>query len=151
MEVKIFTGRAEELRPIAEIWREENKALDWDIEVNVGEHLNDLQGLIDSGESDLLVLSGAVPVGYMGLTRFKNPIGTEFFANEHYFYIIPEKRGGMGAVRLIRAAKEWSKSKGCKFLLLNASNIASDLHDNVCKLYEKLGFRHFETTYVSGV
>ena len=151
MEVGVFTGRAEELRPIAEAWRNEHKASDWDIEADIEEHLNDLQSLISSYKSDLLVLMDKVPVGYMGLTVFKNPMGTELFTNEHYFYIIPEKRGGMGAVRLIRAAQNWAKTKGCKFLLLNASNIASNLHDNTCRLYEKLGFRHFETTYIQRV
>ena len=113
-------------------------------------HLADLQDMIDSDGKDLLVY-GDPPVGYMGLSMFKNPLGTEMFANEHYWYIVPEKRRGAGAIRLMIAAQEWAVQKGCEYLLMTASKLASNLHDNVCNLYMKTGFSHFETTYIKRV
>ena len=147
--IEIFTRRAEELRHVAEFWQKES-VKDFGMEIDIEEHLDDLQNMIDSDTADLLVL-GDPPVGYMGLTTFKNPLGTELFANEHYWYIIPEKRRGMGTIRLMRAAQEWVISKGCTHILMTASKLASDLHDNVCKLYEKTGFEHFETTYIKRI
>jgi len=147
--VKISRGKAEDLRWIAEQWRQESVKC-FGIEKNTNEHLADLQDMIDSDNKDVLVV-GDPPFGYMGLTIFKNPLGTELFANEHYWYIVPEKRRGSGGVRLMMAAQEWAVSKGCEYLLMTASKLASDLHDNVCRLYEKAGFSHFETTYIKRV
>lgn len=147
--VKIFDGKAEDLRPIADLWSKE--AGGFGIGVNVDEHLADLQDLIDSPDKDLLVLYNGNPIGYMGIIRFKNPLGKEYFANEHYWYIAPERRGGTGAVKLIQAAQEWALQKGCQYLLMSASRLASPMHDKVCRLYEKLGFEHFETTYIKGI
>ena len=147
--VRIFTGEAEELRHIAEFWEQESVA-DFGIEIDIKEHLNDLQDMINSDNKDLLVV-GDPPYGYMGISTFINPLGTELMANEHYWYIIPKRRRGMGAIRLMRAAQEWAITKGCSHLLMTASKLASDLHDNVCKLYEKTGFSHFETTYIKRI
>ena len=132
---------------MAECWEKECKDLGF--EVSVDRHLQDLQKLIDSNDSDLIVL-GDPPVGYLGIIRFINPLGTEMFANEHYWYIVPDKRG-IGAIRLMKAAQEWAVNKGCKYLLMTASKLASDMHDKVCRIYEKTGFEHFETTYIKRV
>jgi len=146
--VKIYTGEAEDLRHIAEAWQNEHN--EYGFEMLIDKHLEDLQDMIDSDGKDLLVL-GNPPAGYMGLTTFINPLGTELFANEHYWYIVPEKRSGIGALRLLRAAQYWAVSKGCKCLLMTASKLASDMHDSVCRLYEKTGFEHFETTYIKRI
>lgn len=146
--IKIYTGRAEDLRHIAEHWQGEHN--DFGFEMSMDEHLADLQDMIDSEGKDLLVL-GEPSIGYMGLTTFKNPLGTELFANEHYWYIVPEKRRGAGALKLIRAAQKWAIQKGCDYLLMTASKLASDLHDNVCRLYSITGFSHFETTYIKRI
>ena len=146
--VEIYTGKAEGLRHIAEHWEKEYN--DFGFEMTMAEHLADLQDMIDSDNKDVLVL-GDPPVGYIGMTTFKNPMGDGLFANEHYWYIIPKRRSGGGALRLMRAAQEWAVNKGCDYLLMTASKLASGLHDNVCKLYIKTGFEHFETTYIKRV
>ena len=147
--VRVFTGTADSLRHIAEFWQEES-VKDFGMTIDIEEHLDDLQEMIDADNKDLLVI-GDPPYGYMGIGTFKNPLGTELMANEHYWYIIPEKRRGMGAIRLMKAAQEWAISKGCSHLLMTASKLASGLHDNVCKLYERTGFSHFETTYIKRI
>ena len=89
-------------------------------------------------------------VGVMGIVIFKSPIGTEMMATEHFLYVLGRHRG-LGSIKLIRYAKKWAKEKGCSHIIFNASKMASDLHDNVCKLYERLGMKHFETVYIQDI
>jgi len=151
MIVKKFQGDVSVLRPIAVAWSKEANCdamgLDFDMEA----HLKDLQELVDNPDSELFVLEDEnSPVGYIGITKFKSPLGKQFIANEHYYYVLPEKRG-VSSVSLLRAVEQWAKLKGCSHILMNASYLASDLHDKVCRLYESLGMKKFESTYIKEV
>lgn len=150
MQILRFTGDTSALKVVAESWRRECNGNAMGIDLDMDVHLADLQRLADSPDSDLFVLYDGEPVGYMGLTVFQSPIGNQRIANEHYWYIIPSKRG-ISALRFLKAAQEWAKEKGCSHLLMNASCLASDLHDGVCKLYEHKGMKRFETTYIMGL
>ena len=152
MVAQLFQDNVEVLRPIAEAWEQEMRANAFGIIANdMNKYLAGLDELSHSNDADLLVLyDDSVPVGYIGLQYFDSPLGKQRMANEHFFYVIPEKRG-MASMRLMRLAKQVAKAKGCSHIIFNASNLASDLHDKVCKLYERIGMKKFETSFISEV
>ena len=148
MIVERYTGNVSLLLPVIRRWREEaNK--DFGFEMDELVHLQDLQSLID-GDGELFVLRDKEIVGYMGLTIFRSPLGRERIANEHFWYVIPEARG-TSSIRLIKEAHKWAREKDCQYLMMTASEMASDMHDTVCKIYERLGMRRFETTFIRKV
>ncbi len=152
MDVKLFTGDIETLRPVVEAWQDIVIDNEFGIIANdVDKFLIGLGELASNSDSDLLVLcDGGDPIGYIGLNYFMSPLGDQRMANEHFFFVIPEKRG-LGSMRLLKAAKALAKEKGCTHFIMNASNLASDLHDKVCDFYERLGMEKFETSYISEV
>lgn len=138
----------EKLRPIAEAWQEECKADEFGILADVDKYLAELQSMVVNANADLLVLYDEhQPIGYIGLQYFDSPLGNQKMANEHFFYVIPESRG-MASMRLMKMAKQCAKAKGCSHIIFNASNLASSLHDRVCRLYERSGMKKFETAFI---
>lgn len=152
MEIKLFNDDIETLRPIAESWQNEMRANDFGIIADdMNKYLLELGVMASSLNANLIVLyDEETPVGYLGLRYFSSPLGNQIMAEEHYFYVIPEKRG-LASMRLIKNAKFIAKMKGCSHIILNASNLASDMHDKVCNFYEKSGMKKFETSYISEV
>jgi len=148
VQVKRFIGSVCLLKEIIDSWIAGCNAESMGIRLDEEVYLNDLQRLVNDSDSDLLVLEkDSKIIGFMGLMIFDSPLGRQKIANEHYFYIMPEYRGISG-VRMIKAAEDWAKDKGCSHLVMNASYLASDMCDKVCKLYERLGLRHFEHAYI---
>lgn len=151
MEIKLFNDDIETLRPIAESWLNEVRAEEFGIDIDVNKHLLELGIMATKDDADLIVLyDEEVSVGYIGLRYFESPLGNQRIAEEHFFFVIPEKRG-LASMRLIKNAKFIAKMKGCSHIILNASNLASDMHDKVCSFYEKSGMKKFETSYISEV
>lgn len=137
------------LQPLAVQWVHEADR-SFDINFDVGIALRNLQKMIDKENSDVIGLYSdrETIIGYIGIDCFPNPVGEGLCANEHLWYVHPDYRGTMGSLRLIGSALEWAKEHGCTHFILNASELASKLHDRVCVMYEKLGFRRFETSYI---
>lgn len=136
------------LAPLAQKWLAEGDG-SFGIDMDVQTHLGDMQRLADGEDSGVLALLDGedVIVGYMGIFRFANPIGRGFVANEHMLFVHPDHRG-VGGIKLVRAAESWSQQHQCTHLILNASYLASSLCDRVCTLYERLGYRKFEQTFI---
>lgn len=139
----------ERLKPLALEWQESCNAKEMGIELIPETHYLDLAGLIDKDDAELFLLvnDDDSVVGYMGMRIFDSPLGNQTIANEHLWYVSKEHRT-LGTVRILNAAKRWAKEKGCTHLILNASNLASDMHDKVCRFYERIGFKKFETSYI---
>lgn len=139
------------LQPLMVMWSHEaNKSFGIDIDVNIS--MQTLQKMVDNEGSDVIGLfNDKGIIGYIGIMSFANPIGKGKYANEHLWYVHPDHRGSMGSLRLIGGALEWAKEHGCTQFILNASELASSMHDRVCALYEKLGLRRFETSYIIGI
>jgi len=141
----------ERLRPIAEDWANTASDNEFGVDVDADSHLSDLRGLICGSTSGLIVLlKENQPVGYIGLKVMQNPIGHQLIANEHYWYVLPEYRG-MGSMKMLKAAMLWAKLHNCSHIILNASRLASEMHDKVCLLYDKLGMKLFETSYIKEI
>lgn len=153
MKVIICKGNIEQLRPLAEQWFSECNASAFGLKAEIDRHLSDMYRLaVYTAGAELLLLINDKEeiVGYMGLITFKSPISDQLIANEKNYYVRPESRGN-GGLRLLIEARKWAKMKGCSHLIMNASNLASDMHDKVCELYRKMGMRKFETSYISEV
>lgn len=138
------------LLPLINSWKNES---DKTFNIDMDEHLyiNHLSKMINGNNSTILgLMKNDKLVGYIGIVLFDNPIGKGLMASEHFWYTLPKNRG-IGAIRLLEAAIEWSKSKGCTHFIGNASRLASDLHDKVCAIYKKYGMSHYETSFICEV
>ena len=139
----------ERLKPVAFQWKESCNGEDFGIELVPEKHFSDLAGLIERDDADLfLLVNEDEVVGYMGVTAFSSPLGNQKVGQEHYWFVSGENRG-RGSMLLIRAAKDWAKEKGCTHFIMTASNLASNLHDKVCRFYERIGFKKFETSFIT--
>ena len=153
MKVVICKDNIEQLRPLAEKWLAECNASAFGLKAEVNKHLDNMWNFtVGMPDCDLLLLINDKEqvVGYMGLIIFISPLSDQKIANEHCYYVRPESRGA-GGLRLLIEARKWAKSNGCSHLIMNASNLASDMHDKVCKLYQKMNMRKFETSYIAEV
>jgi len=132
----------------------------WEIEANVPyfalvlnakEMLKEFKMMVIRPDADVfLLINRQEIVGVLGMMIFKNPVGKENIANEHFWYVLPKHRG-FGSIRLINEAKKWAREKGCSHIIFNASKMASDSHDRICNLYERLGMKLFETVYIQDI
>jgi len=137
----------EEIKPLIQRWHKETNGKDFDLDICLEDAYADFQALINRKDCNLFVLVKDRPVGFIGVVSFKSPIGRYKMANEHYFYVLPENRG-IGSIRLIKAVFDWAKEQRCSHVLMNASMLASNLHDQVCEIYECMGMKKFETTHI---
>ncbi len=149
MKIEHFTGDVTELIDVVKAWHEECESERFGISISIPDVLQDLKILKKEENCILLVLRNneESPVGYMGVRLFKSPLGPDLIANEHYWYVMRSNRG-VGAVRMLAAARKWAISRGATHFMANASNLASNLHDSVCEIYEGIGMTKFETTYL---
>jgi hypothetical protein len=91
-------------------------------------------------------MDGNAVRGFMGLSYQLNHVGPGLIANECLFYVAQSARSG--GIKLIRAAQKLATGKGCNFFFLNASRIAGD-GDRSGALYSRMGFRHFDSSYMA--
>jgi len=148
MKTEIFKGDIKLLVPIAIEWQKKASGNDFGITMDMPYHLADLQALISNDDTDLLALySGDKIIGYMGIMLYRSPLGEQLLANERYYYVLPEYRG-FGSLRLIKAAMDWAKTKGCTHIQFSVNKMASSMYDKTCKLYEKLGMKPFEMSFI---
>lgn len=147
-EVNIYTGDVNGLRSLIDAWAEEAQGDQFGIVLDPDYVLADLANIVINPDALLLVLCDETnPVGLMGLRFFTSPTGPQLIAQEHYWFVRPESRG-IQSIRLLKAAIRIAASFGCSHLEVSASRMASNSHDPVCKLYERMGGKHFETTYM---
>jgi len=141
-------GDLASLESIAKRWIEEADFEKFGLDVAISKGLSDLGELIAGSNSDLFILTkDEMCVGFAGIRNFVSPLGNNLIAEEHYLYVLPEHRGRGGLI-LLRAANKWARDNMCTHLILNASNLASDMHDKTCKLYECVGMSKFETSFI---
>ena len=140
------------LIPVILEWKRTCNGKAMNINLDVETYCADLMNLIIKDDSELFILEddNDKPIGYMGVECFNNPIGEGKMANEHYWFI-SEKSSGRGAMLLMAAVKLWARHKNCRHLLMSASTLASDMHDKVCKFYERIGMIKFETTFIQEI
>lgn len=139
-----------ELYPIAQAWLEESKGGEFEIDCDIPLFLNDCLEMIKSEYSEIFIaLKNGKIIGMMGVQIFRIPFSRKLAANEHYWYFLKEHRG-VSSIRLLKYVMQLAKDKGCTHFMATASCLSSDLHDQVCAIYEELGMKKFETTYIIG-
>jgi len=147
----ITLASAESVRPLLTYWQRETNGDGLGVEIDPDYVLRDVARMVADPDAVVLgLVRDKLIVGFMGVESFPSPTGPQRLANEHYLYVAPKYRG-MGAVRLIKSGLRLAAERSCDHLLLNASHLASKQHDSVCKLYERLGAKPFETTYIMEV
>ena len=65
-------------------------------------------------------------------------------ATELFWWVDKEARGNGAGKRLLNGLESWAQDKGAERLTM----ITMDSLENVGKLYERAGYRKFETSYV---
>jgi hypothetical protein len=132
-------------------WEETQQGKDFNIKAESDACLQELYRLCVGEKTDLLVLEDdGVPKGFIGMVQLESPISDQTFANEHLWFVMEEARG-RESLKLLKAAEAWASAKGCSHLMLTASNLASDMHDRICRMYVRRGMDKFETTYIKEV
>lgn len=67
-------------------------------------------------------------------------------AQELFWWVRPEKRGGPIGVRLLRALEQWARSRGCKTLSMICLPALSESPAE--RMYQRLGYRASERSYI---
>jgi len=148
MNIELYTGNAEILRTLFVSRKLETQEGKFGLEIDDDKYVSDIQKFLDDTETDMLVLfRDTTPIGYFGIEYFISPLSHQKLANDQSWYVMKEHRG-IGSIRLYKMAEIIAKEKGCSHLIMNASMMASEMHDQVCKLYEKLDMSKFETSYI---
>lgn len=149
--IQIFDGDISKLTQVAESWASECNGEEMGIDIDIEVFLEKLADFALGPDSELFVIENdGIVFGILGMEIFDSPTGKQRVANEHYWYVIPEHRG-VSSIRLLRHGMKWAKDKNCSHIMLNASRLASNLHDEVCHLYECMGFKGFETVYIKNI
>ncbi len=131
-------------------WQDEYNGDAFGIVSDVFVFAGSLKKLIDDEDCVLLaLLDDDKVVGIFGIVVFSSPLNDNKMANEHFWYVIPKYRGR--GIKLIHAAFDWAKQHKCSHIILNASCLAGNLHDKVCSIYERLGMKKFETSYIKEI
>jgi hypothetical protein len=141
----------ERIKKVGLEWKETCKAGCFKLAVSEHKFFSGLEDMIYDDDADVFMLiDNDKVVGFMGMEWFSSPLGDQRIANEHYWYILKECRGS-GAMLMVSAARTWAKEKRCSHLVMNASTLASELHDKVCGIYERIGLKKFETSYIQEI
>jgi len=74
--------------------------------------------------------------------------GADLEANDLAMYLLPEKRRGTSAARLVNAYKVWAKGLGAKDIKIGVSTGIQQERTGL--FYERMGFRRFASNHVLG-
>lgn len=148
----IKATHVEQIRHVVLEWKETCNADRFGLSMDIETYLGNLGALILKYDAELflLVRDNDEVVGYIGIESFNSPLDDQKVATEHHWYIM-EKYRGSSAMRMLAAVKDWAKERGCKHLIMNASTLASNLHDKVCGFYESVGMVKFETSFITEI
>lgn len=142
----------DEFKHVAVEWKATCNASRFGLEIDDTWFLTRLTDAINRHGSEVFLLKtdeGKV-VGYINIDLFDSPLGHQRCVVERNWYVMETYRG-RGSIRLLTAAKDWAKEQGCTHLIMNASTLASDLHDKVCEFYKRMDFKLFSTSYIQEI
>ena len=140
------------LEPLVDSWLGEVNNDKFGLVIDKDKAIDDLRSMVFSPDADLfLLVVGDDIVGFSGVIVYENRLTDNKIANEHYWYVSPGYRKGKNPIRLIRAVEKWAKDHECSHIIMNASNLASDKHDRIVRIYERLGYSLFETSLMKEV
>lgn len=147
MEIKVFEGDIERLRPLIESWKNESRADIFGMAIEPDTLLNHVRVMAESNQLLTMESRDGKVLGAMGTVVVPNVINRDSVLNEHIWYVMPEHRSRY-SFEMVRCAEDIGRKAGCKHFLMTASRMISPLHDRLCRIYNRLGFSHFETTFI---
>ena len=86
--------------------------------------------------------------GTIGGLKFNEPNSGVLMANELFWIVSPDHRGGCG-ILLLNRLETWAKETGCKWLWMNY--LIDSMPDKVQSIYERKGFTIAETHWVKEI
>lgn len=134
----------EELRPLAEKWFEMHNGDEFGLDVDLETIFNDLREWQRNEGTILVARHEGEPVGLFAVFVVPSFLGNQKIALEKYWF----SRARVAGPRLYIEAVKWAQENGCSHLITNASNLASEMHDKVCRFLESTGAKMFETSYI---
>lgn len=105
------------------------------------------KSLIQSPQGLVLVAGDPIYgffVGYVCHMWF----GMDLEANDLVLYLLPEKRLGSCAARMVSTYKEWAKGLGAKDIKIGVSTGIQQERTEL--FFERMGFRHFASNHALG-
>lgn len=141
-----YLNNIEPIVPLMKEWEKIAAGNDCNYEVSFETVYEDLRATLQAIEGTILASSrDGEYTGFMVLLKMPSILGKQSIGVEKYWY---GKRDG---VALFKEAEKWCRENGCSHLVMCASRLASELHDKVCRFYEKMGMRLYESTYIMEV
>ena len=102
---------------------------------------------LSSGVGQILGLwQDGTLIGAIGGLLARDPNTGQLMAQELFWFVAPEVRTGMGAIRLYKAFERWARTQGALRLVMTA--LAGSYAERLGAVYRTLGFRLLETNYV---
>lgn len=150
MKIEYWTD-IENLRPLVEHWYREQNGESFGVEMSIDAFITDVKTWLSKVAGTIIVaLENDEPVGFIVVIAAPSCFGAQLWGVEKGWYVYPPSRSAAGLL-LYRKARQWSGDNGCSHYITFASNLASDMHDKVCRFYERMGMKLFETIYITGV
>lgn len=150
MSIGYFTGKTEELRELVKCWRAEQNGDDFGLDLQVDNALVELEVWRQGEDTAIItqVVDGKI-IGFLCIFCTDSLLLNRRIAIEKYWFVMPDYR--MGGVKLLHEARKWAKQNNCTHLAMVASNLASDKYEGVSRMFEKMGMKLFETSYITEV
>ena len=144
-----YSDNVEDVRPLLEHWEKVCRADEFGLTATIDDVMADLQQWLHNMPGTLICAYDDDVVGFLAVFAVKSTCGSDTIALEKYWYADPNFK--LVGPRLFLEAKNWTVLNGCSHLLVAASNLSSDHHDNVVKFCERQGMKLFETSYICEV
>jgi hypothetical protein len=146
MSIRIeYTTDAECLREIGSRWLASSNADYFGLHTSMDVILADMQSFLDVGSGAVILAKDEKGiVGFFAVAQVQSILGNQAVAIEKYWY----SENKISGVRLFHEGLSWARKQGCSHLIVAASNLASDQHDQVCLFCQREGMRLFETAYI---
>lgn len=102
----------------------------------------DMLILVAEDEGNLIGITGA-----LAYPMYFNP--AKLVAQELWWYLTPEARGGPASKMLFQTIEKWAKDIGAEAMFMIA--LANERVDTMAKVYQRSGYAPVERTYVKGL
>ncbi len=81
------------------------------------------------------------PIGYFIAGIFENFFNNQVIAFDYSVYVLPDKRNGRTAIKLIKAFEQWAKENGASYCQIGITTAINQ--DKTSKFYQLLGFKPY--------
>jgi GNAT superfamily N-acetyltransferase len=127
------------LRPLIDAWIEE---LPEDFYIDPERCFDDFCDTWRKGRTTILLLViNDLITGFLSIYIEPNrPLGC-FVGNEQYTYILPSYRKGRNATKLVKAAEELAREKGCRYMAQSVTIQDKERSNRIVKMHERRGYQ----------